>query len=797
MKPLIMGSVITAAFGLATAPAHAAADDLFISEYVEGSSFNKAIELANATGSPVDLSSYQLEYYFNGNSSPSTTIPLSGSLADGDVFVVASASASAEILAIADLTSSANFFNGDDAVVLRGGGAIIDVIGQIGFDPGSEWGSGNISTQNNTIRRQTGVCVGDSDGSDAFDPAAQWDGFAQDDITDLGSHTADPDCDGEGGGGGGPDPVPALISAVQGPGAASPLDGQAVIIDAIVVGDYQGSDSLNGFYVQEEDADADADPATSEGVFVFDNGAGPDVQVGDRVTVTGTVVEFFGETQIGNATVELVSSGNALPTPAQITFPLASVDDLEPAEGMQVEFAQTLTVTENFNLGRFGELFLSFGGRLMQPTNVAYPGAEAAAVQDANNLRRILLDDAKSIQNPDPIAYPSPELTADNTLRSGYTVTGLVGVLGFGFSNYRVQPVEIPTFVDDNPRQSSPDDVGGTIRVASFNVLNYFNGDGLGGGFPTARGANTPEEFARQHDKIVSAIVAMDADIIGLMEIENDGYASTSAIQELVDGLNLAAPAGTTYAFVDPGVPQIGTDQIAVGFIYRTETVVAAGPAAILDSSVDPRFNDQKNRPALAQAFIQLETGGLMTVAVNHFKSKGSDCDELGDPDVGDGQGNCNLTRTAAAQALVDWLASDPLSTLDGDFLVIGDLNSYAKEDPIGALKVGGYVDLVHNFQNSNSAYSFIFNGQAGYLDHALATSVLTRQVTGLTVWHINTDEPRSLDYNTEFKSPRQVEILYAPDSFRASDHDPVILGLTLTPSSEGRKTPPRARTRR
>src|SRR5690606_34679005 len=157
----------------------------------------------------------------------------------------------------------------------------------------------------------------------------------------------------------------------------------------------------------------------------------------------------------------------------------------------------------------------------------------------------------------------------------------------------------------------------------------------------------------RQRDKIIAAITEIDADVVGLIEIENN----TAAIADLVDGLNAATGPGT-YAYVDTGV--IGTDEIKVAFIYQPASATPVGDFAILDNSVDDRFNDDENRPVLAQTFMNVENGGLVTVAVNHLKSKGSDCNEVGDPDLGDGAGNCNITRTLAAEALVDWLAGDP-----------------------------------------------------------------------------------------------------------------------------------------
>ena len=576
------------------------------------------------------------------------------------------------------------------------------------------------------------------------------------------------------------------IHDVQGSGAASPLVGQTVTVEGIVVGDFQAT--ANGFYIQEEDVDADTDPLTSEGIFVFAPGA-IDVSVGDLVSVTGAVTEYFDLTEIHNTTnISITSSANALPTISTITLPFASETFPERYEGMYVEFTQELVVSNTYLLGRGGELWLSHSNRLQQPTQVVAPGAPAIAQQALNNLNEIIIDDASTAQNPDPVIFPAPGMDFNNPVRSGYKVTNIKGVLTYAWSGfnlggnstnaYRVYVTENPLFnAAPNPRQAQPDDVGGTLKIASFNVLNYFNGDGVGGGFPTSRGADDALEFARQRDKIINAIIAMDADIIGLMEIENDGYGSTSAIQDLVNGLNAVGPV--VYDFVDPGVSQIGTDEIAVGFIYNTATVSLAGVTAILDSSVDPTFNDGKNRPSLAQSFTEVTSGQTVTVSVNHLKSKGSDCDALGDPNTGDGQGNCNLTRTSAATAIANWLATDPTGSASPYNIIIGDLNAYAMEDPITAIQNAGYTNLLahtHGF----SAYSYSFDGQWGTLDYALANAALFPLVTGVTSWHINADEAAVLDYNLEFKSVAQHTSFYSTDAHRASDHDPIIVGLAL-----------------
>jgi predicted extracellular nuclease len=567
------------------------------------------------------------------------------------------------------------------------------------------------------------------------------------------------------------------IHAVQGSEAASQMRGDTVTVEGVVVGDYQLASEFRGFYVQEEDGDVDGNPATSEGIFVF--GGDRDVAVGDVVRVRGTVNEFFDLTEI-DANAVLKCASGATVTPAEVSLPVSSVDNLERFEGMRIHFDQTLTVTEVFNLARFGEVSLSGVGRLYTPTAVAAPGAAAQAVEAQNQRSRIILDDANNQQNIDPTRYPQGGLAADNTLRVGDTLGGLDGVMDYRFSTYRIQPVGPVSFTHSNPRTAAPEPAGGNLKIASFNVLNYFNGDGLGGGFPTERGAETQFELDRQRAKEVAALSAMNADIVGLMEMENDA-GPNSAVADLVRGLNDAMGAGT-YSYIDTGV--IGGDAIKVALIYKPAKAMPVGDWKIITSAVDPRFDETKNRPSLAQTFLDLTTGEKLTVVVNHLKSKGSDC-LPDDPDTGDGSGNCNLTRTRAAAALVDWLKTDPTGSGDSDFLLIGDMNSYTFESPITTFENGGFTNLVRKF-GGLAAYSYVFDGESGYLDHALATGSLVGQVTGVAHWHINPDEPTALDYNVNFKTQNQVSTFYAPTPYRSSDHDPVVIGVDFEPTAAG-----------
>src|SRR5690606_1485903 len=282
--------------------------------------------------------------------------------------------------------------------------------------------------------------------------------------------------------------------------------------------------------------------------------------------------------------------------------------------GMLVRFSQPLTVNDTYTLGRFGELTLS-NGRRYTPTQVVMPGAEANALDAQHALNKILIDDASTQQNPATVSYPSGGLSAFNTVRSGDTVTGLAGTVHYSFNEYRVMPTVAPTFIQTNPRTAAPELVAaGNVKFASFNVLNYFNGDGAGGGFPTARGAHTAFEFERQRSKILSAMSALDASVIGVMEIENDGYSSTSAIADLVSGLRTAT-GNDSWQFINAGGP-VGSDEIAVGLIYRSDLVVPAAELLILNSAnsaLDEQgialFDDRRNRPMLAQRFRLLENG--------------------------------------------------------------------------------------------------------------------------------------------------------------------------------------------
>lgn len=588
-----------------------------------------------------------------------------------------------------------------------------------------------------------------------------------------------------------------LVGTVQGEDDTTDNVG-SVTVQGVVVGDYEGaSPALRGFYLQDS---GDSNPLTSDGIFVF-NDTLNSVSLGQVVQVTGTASEFQGQTQLGGSLVieSCGSTSSVTPTDIAMPFPaaVAGVPYLERFEGMLVRLAQRTYVTELFQLGRFGQITLTGQqDRLRQPTNVVLPGAPAQALQAANDLNKIILDDELQNQNRDPITFGrgANPLTADNTLRGGDYADNIVGLLNYTWGGnsaspnaYRLRPINalsggLPTFVANNPRPSAPPTVGGDLKVASFNVLNYFLTLDVGtqpncgpvGSKQECRGAETTLELERQQQKLIPALLKLDADILGLIELENSENAGGIDVEILLDIVTrLNTELGSTiYGYVDTGI--VGTDTIRVGFIYKLAKATPIGSPAI-DS--DPAYS----RPPVAQLFEDND-GARFNVVVNHFKSKGCDGASGANTDQGDGQGCFNAQRLLQANALIGFI-NDTLAPADPDVLVIGDLNAYAKEQPVAALEAAGFINLIASFGGAD-AYSYVFNSQWGYLDHALASTSLVSQVTGAGDYHINSDEPSVLDYNTNFKSAGQISgtnDLFNADEFRTSDHDPVIVSLNLT----------------
>ncbi|WP_043795965.1 ExeM/NucH family extracellular endonuclease [Delftia sp. Cs1-4] len=613
----------------------------------------------------------------------------------------------------------------------------------------------------------------------------------------------------------GDEPPVTRISAVQGSGDQSPLVGQKVTVSAVVTAYMPG---LSGFFVQEEAADSDGDAATSEGIFVYYGNANPGVDestVGKLVQISASVSEFRNQTQLSAITDFVVRGAAALPEPVRIALPVSDMGQWERLEGMRVEVASAtaggkLVVSDNRTLGRYGNVTLSADAPLAQYTEVNAPSvAGYAAYVQTLQRSQIILDDRSGAQNPEFVpGRGGLPLSASNTLRAGDGVDRVIGVLDQFFdaaasepylTSYRVQPTQTPQFTGAaRPSTAELQQAVGaaTLKIASANVLNFFNLTGATSGssqvmFNTPlgnqqgiRGANSIAELDRQRAKIVANLLGLGADVYGLMEVQNNGFGPGSAIQDLADALNASAdkPAGAVYSVVKAPfseaagtVPGAGTDAITVAIVYRSDRVTPMGSAAAPNVSTYDAFNGSIGgaRVPIAQTFAVGGSTEQFTLVVNHFKSKGSVLGGAGNADVLDGQGANNAARVKTAQQLSNWLATRPTGATSPHVVLVGDFNAYAKEDPITTLESGGYVKV-------SQGLSYAFDGMWGSLDHVLVSTSLQPSVGRAVKWAINAEEPEVLDYNVEFKSLDQQASFYAPTAYRSSDHNPILLGLNF-----------------
>lgn len=564
------------------------------------------------------------------------------------------------------------------------------------------------------------------------------------------------------------------IHAIQGAGSVSPLVGEVRTVEAVVAGVFGG---LGGIALHEDPLEADADALTSEGLFVECTGDSlGEVAPGARVRVTGTVAEQDGVTALTGLTQALTCPPGTSPAAAPVTLPLDSPADWERYEGMLVSLSQDLAVIDNAELGVTGSLVLAAGARPLAYTQANAPDAAGFAAYEVEVARRtIVLDDGSAAVHPDPIPYPPGGLSASSTIRAGDVIAGLTGVVDQRGGAYRIQPTQAVAVTARNARPAIPAFGDAKLR-AVFVSLDYF--------FTTistdpdiAPGANSYDEYGRQLAKLVSLLSGLHCDVIGLSKLQNNGYISGSAIVNLVDALNAATEAGA-HAWIAPSSLLWGNAATSVGIIYRTAAVKPIpGTAWLAMGAFDQSASPVLHHQPMAQTFETLSWGERFTVVVNDWHGRDACPDTGDDSDQGDGQACWNAARTAAAQDLAAWLATDPTASHDPDILVLGELNAFAKESPMAALAAAGYVNPV-----PAGAYTTVSAGRAGAGDHALVTPGLAAQVAGAAAWAANADEPAALDYNTEDKTSAQLTALYASDAYRASDHDPLLVRLTLLP---------------
>ena len=585
---------------------------------------------------------------------------------------------------------------------------------------------------------------------------------------------------------------------------------------------------LNGYYIQTPGTGgADrADGAASDGIFVYSPDTVADTNIDDHVEVTGTVSEHYGQTQISVSAsgLKTVDEPAEAVKPVEDAFP-AGDEKRESLEGMLLQPSESLTVADNYNTNTYGEVVLATGeGTLDQPTDVHRPGTPEAKALEAENLdREVVLDDGATVNflkaDKD---IPLPYLNKEDPVRVGAQAnfTSPV-VLGFDHEKWRFQPttrltgdnaeaVQPTSFTDT--RTETPEAVGGQVSLASFNVLNYFTttGDQLSGcqyyddregnhitvrGGCDARGAANVESLERQETKIVTAINKLDASVVSLMEIENSaafGKDRDDALATLVKRLNEAA-GSEKWDFVDsPAAVPSDEDVIRTALIYQPAEVAPQNESTILDDQ--DAFSNA--REPLSQAFApkdgtgEIEKDETFVTISNHFKSKGSGSGP-GNEDSGDGQGASNADRVKQAEALVGF-AGDQQDATNSDLVyLLGDFNSYTQEDPMQVFYEAGYKDIAAEKTDEST---YVYGSRTGSLDHVLALDASDEadgagtdatafdSVTGADVWNINSVESLALEYS---RFNYNVADLFAPDQFRASDHDPVVVGL-FDPSDEG-----------
>ena len=963
-RTLLAGAISSVLAG----PALADINDILITEYVEGTDNNKAIEISNL-GSVDHVFDDSVGLYYSsynnlvekpegGNVLEGITLPA------GQSIVVVNGESGSEMRQFIErlggedalvfagtydqVKYSALNFNGDDAVWLGTSSAEADIHDLFG----TYGAKGNYLWSDKTYRRTT------TSPSSTYNES-NWDEFETDDFgglghpTDVNNDPVDPPsnlvCTDN------PDVESKYIGEVQGTGDSSPLitsgyESESTYKVTGVVSAVTTS-LVKGFYLYDENADGIE--GSSDGILVVTSDADSSL-VGQKVCVVAKVKENYGLTQLvpEDGLWEVVDSTPVAVTPVEMkrlssdtTFEstleryegmlvktvedmgktdleIAAIEELVSAvtvdavEGEseqdytdRLEAAQTarrtalmaekydLRVSRSFSFDYDAfrnNMVLAYKRPNPQPNQGHVAGSDDSIAQSEENddFRLILESDQKADNGQIPY-YPAFNATPqDNYVRIDDSVIGLTGVIDYAYGDFRmVVPTEDDsadypaiTFSHNTDRTDAPSlnesygDDGFTIKVATQNVLNYFNSPfgGSDNSFGDNRGADSEQEFERQQAKIVEAIYGLDADILGLMEIENNGFGDFSAINELLAAINAKYDdedygdrdeqnsIHNRYVFVgfdkngDTVLDEydtVGSDAITSGVIYRPSKVqIAFGKVIPMPEQHAPMIVDENNAPLLdskgeiresgdnyqrhtvAATFNVINTGKRLTVAINHLKSKGSTCyeDWVGweqwedfdrvkdDVPNEDFQGSCENFRVAAAYHL-----GNEMDKIDGDKVVLGDMNSYAHEDPMLVLtsnptnkaiyaagyttidgekqfgpegqritKTFGYLNAVDMFiEEGKTPWSYSYNDEVGSLDHMLISSSLKNRIVDATDWHINAAETSLYDYNNEYKydtdsngNPVDQEgnilpeddsnVFYSETPFRSSDHDSAIISL-------------------
>ncbi|KGN38930.1 ExeM/NucH family extracellular endonuclease [Knoellia aerolata] len=784
--PLVALPLAGATALFAAAPASAVSTTVVISEVYGGGGNagapfqNDFIELGNRGSVALSLAGWKVEYFSAaGNSGGSTT--LSGSLAAGKTYLVKQGGGAGNGAVLPEPDAAGNILmsatNGR-VDLFDASGTLVD---RIGFGTANLFEGTATRALSNSTAAARNVTFVDTDNNAA----------------DFTVGTPTPQASG-GSGGTDPDPTPtvtkATIAEIQGTGSTSPMVGKQVETTGVVTAVYP-TGGFNGAYLQTPGTGGGTDPTpgASDGLFVF---RAADVQIGQCYTVTATVSEFGTQTQLGDATLTAASDCAAVtPTPLE-TVPETDAAK-EQYEGMLVQPRGTYTITNNYALNQYGQVGLAVGDEpLYTATDVVLPGAAATAYEAENKRKYITLDDGSSwnyMSNRTAQASALPYLSQEEPMRTGSQVSFAKPViLDYRFQwNYQPTGQVVGSTDSDDPvttendRELTAPAVGGNLKLATFNVLNYFpdlgatedtykncpyyadrDGVPVTTNFCEVRGAWTAEAFKDQETKIVTAIKGLGADVISLEEIENSaaisylpGQPRDKALATLVTALNAG---GGQWAYVaSPTVTPSNEDVIRTAFIYRADRVMPLEASQIL---LDGAFANA--RYPLAQKFKALNAGSPFVVIANHFKSKGSGADD------GTGQGNANPSRVAQAKALTTWANTQ---FADEAVFLVGDFNAYSMEDPIRIIEAAGYTNLAKAFDEGSASYQF--DGRLGSLDHGFANAKALKMVTGAGVWDINGDESVAMQYS---RRNYNVTDFFAATPFSSSDHDPLLIGLSV-----------------
>ena len=824
-----------------SAPAQAspAGDALVINEaYTNGGSANavfthKFVELYNPTDQPISLDGWSLQYRSaTGTAAPNGTVQLSGVVPARGHFLISGGSNGTSGVALpeADLVAGGAFnpagtkgtiVLADQAGTLTGlptGSVLTDdvagVADLLGYGATNTFetspaGAPAANTDPKSLTRTDGVDtdVNSADFTVTADVTPTNSGGAGADPVDP----VDPVDPGEPG-----EPAPPAvelsIAQIQGTGSATPYAGQAVTTTGVVTAVYS-TGGYNGYYLQTAGTGGaeDATPGASDGVFVYSPDTAGSVALGQTLTVTGTAGEHYGLTQISVPAGGVQVAGEAgTVAPRELAFPLTE-EEKEAHEGELLAPSGEWTVTDNYDVNRYGSLGIVPGtDPLDTPTAVALPGADAQAVAAANAQRLIVLDDGASVdysRSPGN-GSPLPYLDADDPVRVGASLDFRTPViLDFRYDAWSFQPLERLTDAnadrvepvaveDDRAEEAAPEAVGGNVSVASFNVLNYFTtlgeevvgcgayrdreGDPVTTNGCLPRGAYETEDFLRQQEKIVTAINGLDTSVVALEEIENSekfGLDRDHSLAHLVDALNAAAGEEKwAYVASPEDRPALADeDVIRSAFIYQPAEVTPIGDSVLLDDQV----NFDNAREPLAQHFrvadgtVEGVAGTDFVAITNHFKSKGGSGASGDNADTGDGQGAYNGDRTRQAEALVAFADRMAAEAGTDRVLLLGDFNAYAQEDPIRVIEAAGYISQ----GAKTDEYSYTYDGAVGSLDHVFASPAADATVTGQDIWMINANESIALEYS---RYNYTAENLYAPDQWRSSDHNPILVGMQL-----------------